>query len=88
MHGIEQEDATHKLEVVVHGIDDHQDLNPVSHFADVIGRPKNRRQIHPGRDNNGPQVHNVAEKDRQRRQHHAQAHAEAHKQQQANRQQN
>ena len=37
---------------------------------------------------NGPQVHNIAEKNRQRRQHHAQAHAETHEQEQANRQQN
>ena len=39
-HGIKQEDITHKLEIVVHGIDNHEHLNPMCHLADVIGRPK------------------------------------------------
>ena len=84
---VKQEDIAHELQVVVHGIHNNQHLNPMGHLANVIGGPEDRRQVHPCGDNDGPQVHNIAEEYGKRREHHAQAHAKAHKQKQANRQQ-
>ena len=85
--GLEQEDVTHKLQVVVHGVRIDQDAHDMGHLRNEVGRPEDGRDIGPRRDDNAPQMHNVAEKDGERREHHAQAHAEAHKQEQANRQQ-
>ena len=84
---VKEKNIAHKLQVVVHGVHNDQHLNPVSHLANVISGPEDRRQIHPRGDNDGPQVHNITEKYGKRREHHAQAHAKAHKQKQANRQQ-
>ena len=84
---VKQENIAHKLQVVIHGVHNDQHLNPVSHLANVIGGPEDGRQIHPRGDNDGPQVHNIAEEYGKRREHHAQAHAKAHEQEQANRQQ-
>ena len=86
--GLEQEDIAHKLQVVIHGVRIHQDTHEMRHLRNIVSRPEDGRNISPRRNDDAPQMHNVAEKDRKGREHHAQAHAEAHKQQQANRQQN
>ena len=83
---VKQEYIAHELQVVVHGINNDQHLDPASHLANIVGSPEDRRQVHPRGDDNGPQVHNITEKNGERREHHAQSHAKAHEQEQANRQ--
>ena len=73
---LEQEDITHKLQIVVHGVRVNQNTNKMRHLNDKVGSPEDRRDIGPSRDDNTPQMHDIAEENRKGREHHAQTHAE------------
>ncbi len=52
--GLEQEDFTHELQVVIHGVGIHQDAQDVGHLEDVVGGPKDRGEVGPSREHDAP----------------------------------
>ena len=80
-----QENVTHKLEVVVHGVYLHQHDDPVrGALVDKQGEvPEDGREVGPRDDDDTPQVDDVAEEDGERTDGHAHADAEEHQQEQA-----
>lgn len=80
-----QEDVTHELEIVVHGVYLHQHDDPVrGTLVDKEGEvPEDGREVGPRDDDDAPQVDNVAEEDGERANGHAYANAKEHQQEQA-----
>ena len=60
---LEQEDIAHKLQVVEHGVRIHQDTHEMRHLRNIVSRPEDGRNVSPRRNDDAPQMHNVAEKD-------------------------
>ena len=83
---LEQEDIAHELEVVVHGICVHHELQDARHLRDEIRGPEDGREIGPRSNHDTPQMTDIAEKDGERAQQQAETHAERHKQDEDHRQ--
>ena len=81
-HGIgsclEQENIPHKLQVIVHRVAPHKNLEPMGHGVNEVRSPENRRGIRPSRKHNAPKMLNVTEKHRKSRKGHTNAHAKKH----------